>query len=346
MVKIGLIGCGRIAQIAHLDALTRLSDATVVALADRDRAQLDRAAEQVPEAATYTDYEQLLADSDAEAVLICLPSAMHAEGAIAAFEAGKHVYIEKPMATTLEDAQAVLAAQERAGTVGAVGFNFRFGTMHQQARQHIQSGSIGDVAYARTTFTSPPRALKSWKQTRAGGGGALLILGSHHVDLVPYLLGQDIEEVYAEVESRHSEDDTATLHMRTKSGTPVQCFFSMSAAAEDRIEVYGEAGKLMIDRFAGQLARTGPTIEYSRPKRLLNELKSFADGVRRLLRPHGEPTFGAALGAFVRSIETGQVESPTLRDGYRSLAVIAAAEESAAQRAPVPVDAVLAPASS
>jgi predicted dehydrogenase len=249
-----------------------------------------------------------------------------------------HVYLEKPIATSLGDARAVLDTHERSGRVGAIGFNFRFGKGHQRARQRVQSGALGTLAYAHSTFTASPRELKAWKKTR--DGGALLNLGSHHVDLIPYLLGAPITEVYATLRSQHSQEDRAMLQMQLEDGPVVHSFFSMSAATTDQLTVIGEEGRLVLDRYDDRLTVSGSAIEYSRPKRFAREVQSFVEGVGSLLRRPGEPSFRLALEAFVRSIRTGEMHSPTLLDGYRSLAVLIAAERSATLERPVAVSEV------
>src|SRR5262245_16729525 len=102
-LKVGLIGCGHIAQSTHLHVLTRLPDVDLVALAEVDATRRYEASRRAPAAIAVADYQELLALPDVEAVVICLPNALHADAAIAALEARKHVYLEKPLATTLAE---------------------------------------------------------------------------------------------------------------------------------------------------------------------------------------------------------------------------------------------------
>jgi myo-inositol 2-dehydrogenase/D-chiro-inositol 1-dehydrogenase len=177
------------------------------------------------------------------------------------------------------------------------------------------------------------------------GGGVLLDLASHHVDLIRFLLGAEIREVSATVCSQRAEDDTAWvhLHVRERDGRDVgvQSFFSIGTVDDDRIEVYGAAGRLAVDRYHGfgvTIDRPGPT---SGPLRRFG--RSVAEAARspylraRLLAPASEPSFRAALDHFTDAARTGAPVSPSLWDGYVCLAVIAAAEESARVGRPVVV---------
>jgi predicted dehydrogenase len=328
VLKIGLIGCGRIAQLVHLQVLTHLPEAKLVALAEADPQRREEAHRYAPSAMACADYQELLALPEVEAVVICLPPALHAEAAIAAFAAQKHVYLEKPMATCLADAHATMAAWRKAGTVGMMGFNFRFHPLYQSARQYVQAGTLGELIAASSVFAVAARPLPVWKQARHHGGGVLLDLASHHVDLVHYLFAQEVVSVFAGLRSQRCEGDSATLHLRLSSGLLVQSFFSMSAVEDHRFEIYGQAGKLLLDRFLSLVAEiTEPSLRLARLKRLWRGLRALHP--RLLLRsPGDEPSFALALGAFSAAARTNCPIQPDLLDGYRSLAVIEAAEAS------------------
>ncbi|MDX1531773.1 MAG: Gfo/Idh/MocA family oxidoreductase, partial [Rhodothermales bacterium] len=136
-LPIGLIGCGRVAQRIHLRALRALRGVRVVALAEPDPERRRQASRLVPEAAPFADHESLLATSGAEAVVVSAPPPLHAAIAQAALEAGRHVYLEKPGATSLTEADAVVAAWRRSGLVATVGLNFRSHPLYAALRDGI-----------------------------------------------------------------------------------------------------------------------------------------------------------------------------------------------------------------
>ena len=136
------------------------------------------------------------------------------------------MYLEKPLARDLVEGEEIVAAWRRSGKVGAIGFNFRFHPLVRAARRELERGRIGSPHTARTTFCAAPRSVPAWKTARATGGGALLDLASHHVDLVPDLLGSYVEEVFATIRSSRNEQDTVTLELRLRGGALVQTFVS------------------------------------------------------------------------------------------------------------------------
>jgi myo-inositol 2-dehydrogenase/D-chiro-inositol 1-dehydrogenase len=342
-LRVGVVGCGRISRAAHLPALARMRGVELVALADGDPQSLRAAAARhAPRAALYTDWRELVESSGAAAVVVCLPNALHAEAAVAAFARGSHVYLEKPLATSLADARAVADAWRRAGTVGMMGFNYRFNKLYAAARRHIGSGRLGALVAARTVFSTAEADPPGWKLARASGGGALLDLGSHHVDLVRFVFGEEVREVSADVWTRRTEGDSATLTLRLGGGLIVQSFFSTSAVEEDRFEIYGDAGKLFVDRYLSHdVLLSEPTMRGARIKQLRRALGSLKHGaylLEKLRAPAREPSFRGAIGAFVAAARGGERGAkPDIEDGYRSLAVVAAAEESARTRRAVEV---------
>ncbi|MGH9945550.1 MAG: Gfo/Idh/MocA family protein, partial [Pyrinomonadaceae bacterium] len=223
--------------------------AEVVALADTDATARQRAAALAPRARVFDSYRELLDQAETDAVVICAPSALHAEIATAAFDAGRHVYLEKPLGASLVEGRCVLDARARAGRLGMIGFNYRFNPLYERARRRLLAGEIGPAVAARTVFSTAAGAhLPDWKRERRTGGGALLDLASHHVDLGRYFFGQEVCEVFAALRSsEHGEGDTAALHLRLSGGALVQSFFSLSAVEEDRIDLYGRAGRLSVD---------------------------------------------------------------------------------------------------
>ena len=247
-VKVGLIGCGRIARV-HLDILQKLPDAEVVALAEADAQRREAIQERVPDAAAFSDFRKLLAVPEIDAVIITVPTWLHAEVATAAVNAGKHIYLEKPLSADLSSADRLIAAWQESGVQAMIGFNYRLNPLHLEARDLLQAGRIGQVFAVRTIFASEGGELPGWLQRRETGGGALLELGSHHFDLLPYLLGSEIRDVQAVIESRRTEDDYAALTMTLEDEAVVQSTFFLGARQEDRFEIYGTGGKLVIDRF-------------------------------------------------------------------------------------------------
>jgi len=270
---------------------------------------------------------------DVDAVVIALPPALHVDAAVAALRHGKHVYVEKPLATSLVDATRLVAEWRTTKLTAMVGFNYRYHPIVQRARERILAGAIGTPVGVRSVFSTSARPIAPWKQRRESGGGVLLDLAVHHADLLPYLLDTRVAGVWADVRSVRTEHDTAFLHLRLTSGCAAACLFSLSAVEEDRIEIYGTSGKLTIDRYGSLRAEVSPAAARGAfgvaVERLIGELAEFPAAVRKRRAPMHDPSFPAALQAFVRAVQGGAPASPSLEDGLRAVAVIEAAESSA-----------------
>jgi predicted dehydrogenase len=329
--RIGLIGCGAIASNVHLPLLAGMREAELVMVADPDPRARDRATA-IGGVPAVADARSVLERADIDAVVICTANAQHASMAIAAAQAGKHIYLEKPIATTAEDAAAAVAAVERAGVIAAVGFNRRFHPAMRQARALIAAGAIGRVMEVQTAFCEPAGELPEWKAARASGGGVLLDLGSHHMDLVRWIVGRETVAVQATLASARSEHDSARVRLDLGEGVEAQCVFSFRASRVDVIQVVGETGLLRADRLLPPLklwttpgARPG-----LRRGRAPVDAAALAWRLRRRLRP-GDPSYAPALRAWVAALAGRERALPGVRDGAASLAIVLAAERSAAQ---------------
>lgn len=340
-LRIGLIGCGHMGRIVHLNTLLRFKSVKVVALAEPDAQRREAANAQAPKAAPYADYKELLEREDIDAVIIALPNALHAAATINALDCGKHVYLEKPLAINIEDGGKIVEVWRRSGRVGMIGFNYRFNPLHQQVRRHLQAGLLGELIGARSVFTATPRRAPEWKQTRQTGGGVLLDLASHHIDLVRFWFNEPVLEVSASIKSQRVEADSATVELRLANGFPVQSFFSMSSVDDDRFEIYGRSGKLVVDRYGAWTVGLTDLRSVSLARRYLGHLLTWLPrsrfAVDKLLAPEREPSFAAALAQFVAAARMSEPTSPNFEDGFYSLATVIAAEESARTGHPVRV---------
>ena len=224
-LRLGLLGCGHMGRVVHLNNLRRFPEVEVVAVAEPDVQRREAASRQVPRAALFSDYRELLNRSEIDAVVICLPNALHAEAAIATLRSGKHLYLEKPLAINLEDGRKLLDVWRRSERVGMIGFSYRFNPLHQDVRRRLQAGELGELVGVRSIFTTPPHRVPEWKQKRQSGGGVLLDFASHHFDLLRFWFNEEVYEVYGNIRSQHVEADTATLELRLTNGLLVQSFF-------------------------------------------------------------------------------------------------------------------------
>ncbi|WP_307861956.1 Gfo/Idh/MocA family oxidoreductase [Nocardioides sp. SYSU D00065] len=325
-------------------------------LVGRDADAVAAAADQYGWAESATDWHAVLERDDIDIVDVCVPGHLHAEVAIAALEAGKHVIAEKPLANTMAEAEKMVAtaraARER-GVHSMVGFNYRRVPALALARQHIAAGRLGQVRQVRVSYLqdwlADEAAPMTWRLRRElAGSGALGDLASHAVDQVRFLLGQEVSEVNALTHTfvprragadgpeDVTVDDAAWSMMRTDGGAVVSLEVTRMATARKNalgIEIYGSTGALRFDLES------------------LNHLDVCLDGADSFSRvlatePHDpyidgwwppghvlgwDATFTNQAADFLAALAAGQEPTPSFEDGLAVQRVLAAIEVSAAR---------------
>lgn len=331
-MRLGLLGCGNIAYWMHLRALRSLPGATLAAAADPDPAARDRA-KRLIRVPVYERPDELLGRNDIDAVVICTPTHLHAQLAIAAAAAGKHFYLEKPIATSAADAGRVMEAAAQAGVIGVMGFNRRLHPLYEQARDLIAGGRIGRVRAVQMACCEPMplETMPLWRRRRVTGGGVLLELASHHIDQLRWLLDDEVGAIAAWLRSDLSEQDTARVEVAMRRGVEVQGFFSFRAGLCDYMELIGERGILRIDRHSPALSlRLGRRLGYGNRSAFVAPTPAIAAWrLQRLFRPSSDPSFRRSVRAFVELVRGRSSRTASLTDGLRSLEGVLAAEHSA-----------------
>src|SRR5690242_12380102 len=191
-LNIGVIGLGAIGQ-KHCSAIAVLERAKLCAVADINEKVLSSTAAQYS-ATPYADVKELLKHPGLDAVVVATPDDLHRDACVLAAQAGKHVLVEKPIATTEEDAQAIIDAAETAGVKLMVGFTLRFSLHYMQARKAASDGTLGDLVsiYARReNVISQPDRLK-------GRCGVLMFLGPHDFDALRWIVGSEPVSIYTQ----------------------------------------------------------------------------------------------------------------------------------------------------
>jgi predicted dehydrogenase len=234
MIKIGIIGCGSITKVRHAPEYAAHPQTQLAGFFNRRK---DRAMEMVElyGGKAYDSYEELLADPDIDAVSVCTSNGTHAPIAIAALRAGKHVLCEKPMATTVADAEKMIAAARQAGKYLMIAHNQRLAAAHVKAKQLLAEGEMGRIISFRTVFShqgpemwSADKSPNTWFFNKQEATmGAVGDLGIHKADLIRWLIGDEIREVMAMVTTLDKKgsdgeliaiDDNAMCVLRSKTG--------------------------------------------------------------------------------------------------------------------------------
>jgi predicted dehydrogenase len=313
-----------------------------------------QAAERLGWAAVETDWKRLVERDDVQIVDICTPGDSHAEIAIAALEAGKHVICEKPLANTVAEAEAMVRAAASSSGKNMVAFNYRRVPAVALARRYVEEGRLGQIRHVRAQYLqdwiADPSAPLVWRlQKEKAGSGALGDIGAHIIDTAQFITGQNLVGVSALTETFVKERplsegsselgavtvDDAALFIGRLAGGAVASFeatrFATGRKNALRIEINGSDGSLAFDFEA------------------MNELwvSSHGGGFERILvtepdHPyvgawwppgHGlgyEHTFTHEIKDFLEAIGQGADPSPSFADGLRVQRVLEAVERSAA----------------
>jgi len=339
VIGLGIVGCGWVTATRHLPALARVGDLEVVALGDVDAKTVDALAARFGVPGRYGGVAQLLEDPRVDAVAVCVPPSAHVEVSLAALEAGKHVFVEKPLAPTLEDADRLVEQAAGTGLTAMTGFNLRFHRLVRQLRGRVSAGDLGSVHALGTTYTDDVLLrpdLAGWRAARGRGGGTLLEKAIHHFDLWRFLLADEVEEVHAYTGSDRADDDVAWVSARMRGGALASTLAVDATSLSNEVAVYGTKARAVLDlyRFDG-LAQASPTeppgAVRTRAKALLRTVRTLPAGLGAARRG-GEALFAyeAEWRHFAQSIARGGAAESTLDDGLRALEIAIAALESAA----------------
>lgn len=191
-LRIGIVGCGGIANGKHLPSLKAINRADIVAFCDLipERAEKACAEYGAEGAKAYTDYHRLLEDKSIDVVYVLTPNRMHAQVSIDALNAGKHVMCEKPMAKTAADARAMVEAAKKSGKKLTIGYQHRHKPEARYLKSVIERGDLGDIYYAHA-YAIRRRGTPNWGvflNEYEQGGGPLIDIGTHSLDLTLYLM--------------------------------------------------------------------------------------------------------------------------------------------------------------
>lgn len=221
-LRIGLIGVGGFARY-RIGNLLQVPEARVVAMADTSREQIEQTKAKHPalaDAKEYSDYKAMIAAGGLDAVMIQTPHTQHIGQMLDAFAAGLHVCTEKPMVTSVADAERLIAARDKAGKVGMVSYQRHFQPEFRYIREQIRSGAAGKVMYVQALLCQDWKRLTagSWRQDPAlSGGGQLNDSGSHLIDILLWMTGLRAESVQAICDNRGTEvdiDSSVTIRFR------------------------------------------------------------------------------------------------------------------------------------
>ena len=315
-LNLGVIGLGAIGQ-KHLSALAKIERANICAVADVNEKVLNSTAAQY-KVAPYTDVKKMLAQPSLDAVIVATPDNLHRDACVLAAQSGKHILVEKPLATTVEDAEAILHATDAAGVKLMVGFSLRFSLHYMHVKKVVSDGVLGDLVSIfarRLNVISQPERLK-------GRVGVMMFLGTHDFDAMRWIVGSEPVSVYCQastsVPSAYAIENEAFSIIRFANGV-VGCAQigwylpdQHPAGRDFKLDVSGSKGSLNLDQMRQgveiytQSGAKFPSISAG----MVDEDRAFVDCVLDDKQPPATGKDGLIalqmVLAALKSIETGQ----------------------------------------
>jgi len=341
-IQVGVIGTGSISEL-HLSSYGKNPDAQLAAVCDLNEERARAAAVKHGAGAVYADYRDLLADSSIEAVSICTWNNTHAEIAIAALQAGKHVLVEKPLCRTVDEAYAIEAAVRSSGKLLQVGFVRRYESKAALVRQFAEQGEFGDIYYAKASTLRRLGNPGGWfADVERSGGGPLIDIGVHVIDLCWYLMGKPRPvsvsgNAYRELGNRahvqhlsfykaadyradrNTVEDLANAMIRFDNGASlvVDASFTLHAR-EDRtsIALYGTKGGFELEPELVMVTEKHNTILNMHPQ---TDSAGF----------DFNGAFQSEIDHFIRCVRTGEQPLSPVGDGVTIMRILAGIYESA-----------------
>ena len=344
MIKIGVIGTGSISGM-HLSAYWNNPQTTIYAVCDLNEERARVVATEYNVEKVYTDYRELLANSEIDAVSICTWNNSHAEISIAALEAGKHVLVEKPLCRTVEEALQVQQAVEKSGKILQVGFVRRYDSNAQLLQTLVEQGEFGEIYYAKaTTFRRLGNPGGWFSDIERSGGGPLIDIGVHVIDLCWYLMGRPnpvsvSANTYRKLGNRsniknlsfykaadydaanNTVEDLANALIRFENGASlmVDVSFTLHAKEDERsVRLYGDKGGFEIDPEIVLVKEQSDTIVNIYPQ---TDHKGF----------EFNSAFQNEINHFANNISNGSTPISPVQDGVTIMKILGAIYESAAK---------------
>lgn len=251
-LNIGVIGLGAIGQ-KHVEALAQVERANILGLADINREVAEKTAAKYGGKA-FTDYKQMLALSELDAVIVATPDEIHTEPCLAAAKAGKHILVEKPIATTIEEAQAIIDAAEKAKVKLMVGFSLRFDLHFANMKKIVAAGKLGDLI---SVFTRRLNVITQADRIN-GRCGVLHFLGIHDFDALRWIVGSKPVSIYTEestsIPKKYPQDNESFSIIRFENGVRACSHIGWNLPVQHlggrdfKFDIMGSKGALYVDQ--------------------------------------------------------------------------------------------------
>lgn len=327
-LNVGIIGAGRIGQV-HAKSITyHIPQAKIVAISDIYYEGAEKVAESLGIPNAYEDYHEILNNPEIDAVLICSSTDTHADIAVEAAEAGKHIFCEKPVDLTVAKIKKVIAAVEKAGVKLQIGFNRRYDHNFSEIKRLANDGKLGKLQTIKITSRDPePPSIDYVKVS----GGIFLDMTVHDFDMARFI-GGEVEEVYANAAvtvddaiGEAGDVDTALIALKFKNGAigVIDNCRKACYGYDQRLEVFGTGGQ------ASAANDTPTNVSY------INENGNMTDKPLYFFLERYMQSFTDEMTEFINAVQNDEQTKTTVNDGLEALRLGLAAKLSVKEHRPV-----------
>ncbi len=315
-LKWGVLGPGSVAQRRAMPAIHKAAGAELHALFSRDAARAKQLATEHDATIGYNSIDDLLSDSELDAIYVSTPVNLHCEQVIAAAERGLHVLCDKPMARTPQECEWMIGACEANDVHLQVCFLFRFHSCFQQIRAWVDENRLGKIVHGRMPFLKKYLlTADEWRaQPDQGGGGCLMDLGPHSVDLLRYIIGEvtDVTAFCNTAIHNYQVEETGGILMQFQNGAQGFTDLSFSVAQCDMVfELYGTEGSVSVINDDGW------------------KIQTYFDGEKQIISSEFEDLYQHQFEHFAECVATGTAPLASGNDGLRANVILDAAYRSA-----------------
>ncbi len=291
-MNIAILGPGGISDDQHAPAVRLHEDTQLWSVLSRSQARADAFSlkhDLKSNSPGYTNLKSLIADENLDAVIIASPDRLHAQQVIQCAEAGKHILLEKPMATSLEECDQMIAACQANSVHLALAYHLRWHAGHRMAKQHVQNGLLGKLRHMRVHWTFAAPDGSNWRSSpKAGRWWSLAANGTHCLDQIRWFMCPtegEINEVRCLISrSKFSSahDESAILALGFESGATAEICVSVQFASKSRIEIYGDNGDIRMEdtmgrHGGGSVFANGESVDFPVVNPFLGELNNFVE---------------------------------------------------------------------
>lgn len=336
----GVIGCGGIAMRRTIPGLVLAENSELIAVMDANHDSALLCQKQFGAKFAFNNYEELLACEEIDAVYIASPVICHYEQAMAAARAHKHILLEKPLGLTSEKAKEIAATCAEQGVQLGSGFMMRYNSLHTKVRDLIATGRLGEIVSMRAQFTCwYPEIEGAWRQKKStSGGGALMDMGIHCIDLLRFMSGLEVAEVITLIGNqifKYEVEDAAALVMRMENGALcyVDAAFNIpDDAAVCKLEIYGTGGSVCLQGSIAQDETGEGVLVLTDSNKGYDAQQNRQKAENAVLKAGEGNLYTKEIAGFAQAVLDNTAIPVTAMDAIRAQEIIEAAYASAQQR--------------